>query len=986
MSEFHDPLFLDEAQAIVGDFATDPADVWMLQQGITNFDESLVSMADPIYVGALRVLAEQRREDRASFTPKKPEDIWGWNEKWEDGLTLKRVQDIKRSADILPLLERMAALREHYEAEDVQEFKASGLSVEEPSSSGEELFAHQHPYMNDIREFLTKPPIDVTIKMNGKTYKTQVHGASVLAPTGMGKSAVAGRTLAAAEVGKQREDDPSRTKRALVVTSSTALADQMAGFTGDNTFLRFAPKDLTVGVCHSRRPKITNTDVVITTVDHFTAHTVDGKFMGEELGLLVVDETHHLTEPAFLDTFVNHWYKEEADGTKTPIPAVGFTGTSGYDAEKDVRHILPHIIEHDDTLSYMEEGILNSGQFFFMRVEGTYDDEHLEDLEEQGISSATNREARFAATRQAMVDFFTPLIAAGRRGFIFCEPGGEAENARLLTDAFRTQPLPDGTFITADCLNTTHNSGKENTRILNDYNAGKTQVLTSVGWGQEGLNAEFDFIGAGNVESLLKLKQIMGRGTRRSKEFPTTIYAQFFTPAKGRTAQTKTFLGALGLEQVEQGVIIGQQSSRGRISRIQRDKMGALQPSAFPESIQLLLKKAEGRVVGELLLNSQEIPADYVPFDTVYAPVKNQVSESSAKYRLDNAGYAWQGELIHKGRGRHMNRHYEPAAETFFTDNPLPPRATPDFKTVGRIAQELKVSADYLKKIYGRIHAEEGLKTEVRLGENGRVAVFYGTELRARFKEEIDKIPVAAPTDKSIAPLAVELKIGDETASKYAEELGIKSVYKRRANLKGFTWFITEQEEKRITQRVNKYPWAADGDWTLGRIAQEAGADPGAVRTWIKEEAWNQTYVRRTKTAQGYTRELAHWSESYGRQLAEQYKVRLTSLPAHLVPYSVIGTITNSNRSRARQNDLSTLFNTLVPLPGSRPVLCFAWDGLKRIHQEQGLRGEDVDPPDYARLPRGEDDTDPQRLTYARAYQLKFMTAARMGNPDGIID
>lgn len=993
MSEVTEPQFLDETEALIGPFLPDPqqADI-LYYQGVNNFPTASIDMAQPIYTGALRILAAKRHRDRSTVGSLTNTQIVDWNTAWQDELTATRLAGIAADTDRSPLIKQLDRLHRlnivatQDTAEQTMAIQPRTQAVERPL---EDLREHQSPYYNDIISFMDKPPVEITVILDKEPENFRVHGAVVIAPTGGGKSLLAGKTVGGANIGKPRKNDPSTTTCALLVVPSVMLAEQFTGKVGDDSFRRSAPEHITVSMVTGRdKTGISgNTDVTVTTIDQFVEHARQGTFYGREYDLLIIDEVHHLTEPKFKRTFLEQWRRPASRGGE-PIPTVGFTATADYNQEKDVRHLLPYDIEHADTLSYMQDGILNGGQFFLVKTEADYTDRAVKLLEDgaKKWSQNTYKEIRREIMAQAMVDFFQPLLLEGRRGIIFCDAGDEAAAAKDLAARLRHIQLPNGRFVGAEPISSFYKDKTTSSRLIDDYNKKKLQVLTSVDMGREGLNADFDFVGVGNVFSLLKLRQIMGRGTRQSTVFPTTIYAQFISDYITHSAKGKTFFEALGLDTVEQGIVISPKVAAPRTSRLRREAAKTLRLDDFSDNTRALINKINHRVLAEIGLEAQEIPEDYVHFDRIYAFVKDKLSEKSAKYRLDAAGYTWRGRILKgKGQGTFTERYYEPSAASFFSENPLPPKAEGDLKTLSATVKELGVSKAFLTKLYSRLHTNEGLTAVSRLGANGVPTTFYDPTIIRRFKEEVAKIPVAESTDTSLTPLAKKLCINEETMTKHAKELGIVSVYKRRYGGKGFTWFITKGEATKLKQRTEKYPWATTQDWNIVRIARQVGADRSIITQVIKGEGTDGTILR-TKTAQGYTRELRHWREDVALRIIDAFKNRYVTLPAHLIPYKVATTITATLASRPPESLVGTEETTLLPLPGTRPILCLTWEGLKKLHNYYGLRQNAPAAPDYSKLPTGPDDSDETRIIYARAYQLQFMTAARMGNPDGIID
>lgn len=133
----------------------------------------------------------------------------------------------------------------------------------------------------------------------------------------------------------------------------------------------------------------------------------------------------------------------------------------------------------------------------------------------------------------------------------------------------------------------------------------------------------------------------------------------------------------------------------------------------------------------------------------------------------------------------------------------------------------------------------------------------------------------------------------------------------------------------------------------------------------------------------GQMRVTDHLPAKMAQMAVARIKEKQVGMPVHLIPYATIAKATNAPKTAIPVVVDDAEVRTYK---GKGHATRFVgWEGFRRIITEYGWRDE-AHNIDFDRLPKDASDADQDRQIYARAIQLRFMTAKFMGNPDGIID
>lgn len=894
------------------------------------------------YIGVLRLIARKRITDRQSGWGIQYHSATDWNERHNARRTGYVAEENKE--ELRNIARRVAIANMARKAlNDPDNFKTfSGA---------------RRQYLVDIIDFVQQAPGRVKIKTEEGEVEHYVHGALVEAPTGFGKTALMGAAARILKVGYPIEgiagDDAPVS---LLITAPERLnLDQITGALGDKTFQRYSD-GLRVGQYDGRKKEIDGFEAIGTTVDTYESGFRNNMLGERTFDLLMIDEAHSITGSLFRDTFLEHWQG----------PAIGFTATPDYHKGKDSRQILPTQIHHTDILTCIEDGILNAAQLFTIKVEP-------EDISEL-LNAESNLSSEYLAHEvldKAAIDLVTQLVAEGRRGMIFCDQGYSSFYARELARKLRMTKLPDGGHIKAFAIGSFHTGQSQ--QVMEAYNNGQLDVITTVEMAKQAFNSEVDFvIIRGFVASPLKLKQIIGRGTRPSEKFPITVYVQLYSTLLDRNLNSYPLHEAFGYDQIDQGAVIG---PRGYT------KQQKLDVTSLPPYLQLVIRKINQKTVNEVFLKPESagpIPEGFVPLWQIIKDAPN-VPKAYAIRQLKAAGFVWHSHPEPGGNGRKITRYYEPAATDYFKDNPVLPVVPDDsYTALSNLPERFGLTYNTLRRI---VEDNRIPTVNLRSAKHGQVAMHL-SDIDVGWLSRIIEvnIPKAKPGDTTITALMEELEASREVLLNICAEKGFRSKLRRREDARALI-MVSSDEAHILRRTLQAYPFATDEDMTRTEIANRFNLpNPGALRKHLKDEEVSAAVMKRVHTTSGPDRSSMRILETWSGQPLQCILNRLQRtfcglLPADVVPYYLLHTIVNAPEIKIRQavSLKETFASEEIRLPNSTYVRrVTSWMDVKYLDDLFGLR-PGIQPISYKNLPMGPDDTDAQRIAYARYIQARVL-------------
>jgi len=937
-------------------FFTDEERSEQLYTAAHELDPDDVLNRTAAYIQGLRILAVARWQDRQVAESTQPGAVTGdWNRRWDLSLTMRRVG---------------ALAGRHQEAIDAaccDLERTQAAELPDSQAGTDELFPLQHLYAEDMIAKLALPATPVFRNRGMRREAYWVKGVNGVGPTGFGKTAILGEISHRLGIGK-RDENTGRRKRELIVAPTIQNANQLAGITGDNTFSRFA-KGVSISVFHSALQNFKG-DAIATTTEQFVKGFRKGRFFGIPIGLLAFDEVHHLTEPLVEETFFREWNGD----------TIGFSATPDYDnPDKDARAILPHTVSHLDILDGIDDGILNGAQIFTVVV----------DCSSIDVSDMTPKQknAAFKNHRDEIIaDFLTPLLQQGRRVMAFCDAGSRAEGAIQMAARLSEVALPNGKNVVAEpihCFNPVwHSSNTE--KVIRKFDARETDVLTSVRTGIESLNIDVDVITVNGVFSSLKMRQQIGRGTRKSDRFPITIYAQFLIVDKdvayGRLPYT--IYQGFGLETIEQGVTLGSSHRRHSVDT-----------DIFPPNIQEQLAAVNHKTIGEVMLRAEhnvEIPPHYIAYDTI--PKPGHISDNRAKYTLDSAGYHWAGTYDEETHT--MIRFYEPEAYDHFTRHPIYKRPHKNGRlSIHEVAAYYGITYPTMRDILN----DSGFPTD-KEKEGAREFTYVKEAFLSSLDQFVEAaLPTAQPEDISIADLAAELGVPPDGLRHLAKINDYQTRFCRQAPISTNLPPESRQQPEFTTTRqllpakdatalralVKSHPRAVAEDRDKADVAAALGLTRlDRLVNFLTEEEKVQRIPRWVKDANGTLTLRRSWSKEHGDAIEARLRKELTrQLPAHLVPLlsvaSNINTRLKNIRNQIRKRILPDIEKVKLGYDDERLHTCLSWEQLRRLAQTYGWLNDLAI--DYDRLPTGPEDNTPDRVAYARFVQATLVERQKLG-------
>lgn len=854
------PEFLAETEALLRTTAFYDEERAELVDG-GNFGEldiAELGVRTALYTYSLRLIAEERWRDRQQANPDDPE---GWNEEWrKTNLTHKHLASLalKHESEADTMRRQLALVN------NAEQF----LSEYQADREGDfQLYSDQEELLQQIAAFLTaEQPAQITkdqVDKFGIARTRFQKGATVIAPTGSGKSVVMGYTADMCGIGETPEDSQSPL-RMLIVEPSQDLVEQFTGKTGDDSFRR-AARGKSVGAYYQHE-KEHLADVVVATEAQFINGCRNGLFFGEEFDILAIDEVHRVTGPRFSRILNEHWDR----------PAIGFTATPDYHPQKDARQVLPYEIrvrdkavseDKSELLAYIKRGRLNGAQLHtFMIDPKDYADQFPEhDLSSPKIYNKLGRRL----LDNKVVDFISAQVQEGRRGIVFCEPGDYARHARKLAERL-SDPGKNtaGRSIRAKAIGR-FNRTQTNWKTIDEYHRGEIDVLLTVEKGREGLNGEFDFVVVNTkTKSFLKLRQIVGRGPRLSKKFPITRYAEFVLPNFDHSIWQ-----VFGLEQIQQGQIVhaGDSDASNRATGIAKP---------LPAPLEELSGRIDGKLIDEIFIAQSAnkeiaVPEDYVSISAIAS--RFDLPESYAAQRLRRLGYANVSRWEEANSQRSLVRYFEPNAVTHFDENPVAPMATQEMLPIAEVRKKLGVSIGYLTSISRR----KGIAPQRRMTlDTHAEKLHYSIDEVEAMKSYLDSIPEPRPEDVPVGRLGEELDVSRNWIYRKLKQKGSLPVAMRHTDSgiqKEGIPHVTKEDAAWLRSEFHGIAFAdPENEITLRQAKLRYGIDQQILRRLATSEELEQGVKRRKPRGDGssnkeltfYPRELVDkWVSRYNERL-----------------------------------------------------------------------------------------------------------------------
>lgn len=930
------PQYIEEAEALLSTpFFTDDADY-----ATVSLESQDIGYKTAIYQRSLRLIAEARRREREISYWQSGKETAGVRE-----LTVKRIGEIAFAfAEETAFLGRQLAITNRIinRAEADWDEITDGLRMD------------QKEYVADITSMLQRSPHRALATSVCDDEGASVHGATVIAPTGYGKTRL---MLASAKLLQPGEPLPAGKRhhpvRLLVLCPSLFIADQNVA-----AFAEAFPGS-SVGRVYDGNLEA-GADIVVATNDAFINQFSNGAMAGEPVDAIFIDEVHHLTSPRMREVFVDNWQGH----------TLGFTATPAYDRIKDVRALLPHSIEKAGVAESIEAGILNGSQILTFHI----DNSHYEKLlERYGISPEPYEKYDQDLLRQivdtAVIEFILPLLNEGRRGIIFCQPGDRSRYARELAErlsnlhheGWAEQP------IRAEAMASAYGNPRD---VIDRFHRNELDVVTTVDSGREGLNAEFDFVVVNcNVRSRLRGYQIAGRGTRLSERFPVTVFGQFYSPLLDQSDNK-----AFSMEQV-----FGNESfDHGRLAKLPEGAREAYRPHMFdvtklPDLFGEFLDDIRGMAIGEAFVGADlgryaaEIPEGMI---SIFAVAEGlPVSMTYIKNRLRDAGFAWRGRMEADADGkRYLVQYYPPEAKEFLRASV----ASEEHKDAREIADESGAPVSLVKKV-AKLLSFEGAR--MRKYDQGKHVICYTIQETTAIQEMVAQWPGMNPGDASLTELSRRLRLTKETIWR------LSGAEETKLHIFNGEVYLRKQEIQEVHRQLETTPMAQDGELYAAALIDAIGMTWQFIEKRLTAEERAAPQLKRYVSKSGAIREALHWPADMSAAIIERLeKAKPQLVPAHLLPMSALRKLISGFSAHSRIEideiiDESAAECRAFQLPGSsKKTHCIDWSGVEYLIEHFGQK-KGSPSIDFSRLPKSEGDMTPDTIHYAQSLQRLLISA-----------
>ncbi len=948
------------AEAIVGPIFYDDDRARQLRECPEQLVESEVGMRAVILGIAYREIAIARYADRRSeiataTAEKRTFDSGAFTTAW--GLSADHREAIRQDNDHPGSVVRAAARQ-----------LSIINSVESSAQDASGLRKRQEDIKHKLIARLEESPNLDEVLDPTAVFRRIAKGILVKSPTGTGKSAMEGDLVRSAGVGKPAAGPYHDPIRALYIVPSLALVGQTVGWRGKRTFQRFAGKDIDVTAKFFGYEDMTG-DVVATT----TSQVRKGAVAVTEFDIVIPDEVHHMLGEQLAAA--------HQQGELGPL-VIGYTATAERGDGRHVRQLLPGEVDGGDIISCINEGVLNHAQLFSYRVP-------LDTLAPKGARHELLPQIIHGKATQEAIDMAAKLAATGRRVAIYGSPGGNSAHARYMADSLEgrvvTTPHGKEKVLSAKAVGKWA-SDEHNEGAMQGIDDRTLDIIAATEMLKEGWDADIDAVLiVRRGHSKLWTEQVIGRGTRLSEEFPTTIYMEWLLILEEEQKGLVSICDVFGEDEVEQGRIfgpsaderVGGQHSSHRNSSFEEG--GPLRIEDLPADLQEYAKQIDHRLVREVTTVRWEPGSIEERLPGAISLEKIMEMPNIPDYAIPQhiARHLQGGSIrsidqweVNKESGRYRQvSYFAPEAVAYLEDKPIPSLQQLGELSPDGISELLMISIDFVRQ---KIQELE-LQGNERLSR-GKTQ-YYGAEAIMAIKQEVDQLPHAEEGDVRVKDITTSLGSGRVFIYRFINdpENQITPAYKRylveETGRYRFGYHITEAEADKIWAAYYAMPDAEEGAMSVSEIAAEAGVAINVVRkaATVADEAramW--TWLPGRKEAP----RLRFPHETVVRLIE---RVRKDPLPPQLIPLSFMDVFLPVGRSAFRRHLDGFRPVTLRLATGGRAT-CYEWGAFAHLIDRYGL-AEDAPEVDVLRFPRTITDNDPDRLIYALSMQRAHLNA-----------
>lgn len=356
------------------------------------------------------------------------------------------------------------------------------------------------------------------------------------------------------EIAKLAEAFTQDGLRVLVLAPTKNIASQIIGKSAQKRGIaKFAPSiDVDrVGRQYDGHNADETDQIVVSTYNSFINFAQNGEL--GEFDVILADEAHRglgKKTSHLLKTFSEHAVK------------IGFSATTTFGSNKSLQEVWPFEYHSLDLREAIEGDLVAPVQCLTYRTGETLTilDPDNPNFTEKELARLIDLKSRNAQA----IKFARNFVEDGRQGIISTVPGNNLAHARHMAEKLSEEEIIDKR--TNEKRNIVAVAVGGNTigldKILEDYEAGKIDILTFVGVLKEGWdsNVASFLINTCPTTSLVKITQQIGRVIRKKADGTMAIIVDFVDDVVGK--KQKTALHALGEESISHGKVHSSESSQ----------------------------------------------------------------------------------------------------------------------------------------------------------------------------------------------------------------------------------------------------------------------------------------------------------------------------------------------------------------------------------------------------------------------------------------
>lgn len=246
-------------------------------------------------------------------------------------------------------------------------------------------------------------------------------------------------------------------------------------------------------------------------------------------------------------------------------------------------------------------------------------------------------------------------------------------------------------------------------------------------------------------------------------------------------------------------------------------------------------------------------------------------------------------------------------------------------------------------------------------------------ELATQLSDDIRMPSTAKPHHISRSALKNIMGGGYHFIEPFCQKNNIPLLFKKRPDSFGVSEYLRLEDAAEVWDAYQAIPPAEPHEITLASICKRTGLAKSVILAEMTDEEKSLMASRRALSPKG--RVLRHVPDYLAADLVERTKIM--PLPANLITIEGLEARTGISYSGIMQHmskrpELLHLREVVRPKGASSPIVCVDWEIMQYFEKSFGMApGSTVI--DYADLPTYPEDSNPDRVAYARAIQKRYV-------------